>query len=173
MKKLLRNLITHGAALAIGFGLGIYLLPILTAPPSPDAATLEQAAASASFKGEFTRDLKGSDFVHWGEGSISLSGDKIVHMGTSMNSHIGQDVSFAGWAGALSGAMVTAQLLLGYTLWDFMNKRTLLRDLGYGDLEDEIQRRVTEGTAQSPIDVLGEVLENAVRHIRNKLGILF
>lgn len=94
-------------------------------------------------------------------------------MGTSMNSYIGQDVSFAGWAGALSGAMVTAQLLLGYTLWDFMNKRTLLRDLGYGDLEDEIQRRVTEGTAQSPIDVLGEVLENAVRHIRNKLGILF
>ena len=80
-------------------------------------------------------------------------------------------MSFAGWAGALSGAMVTAQLLLGYTLGDFMSKKTLLRDLGYGDLEDEIQRRVTEGTAQSPFDVIAEVAENAVRHIRTRLGV--
>ncbi|KAL7562918.1 hypothetical protein ACA910_000287 [Epithemia clementina (nom. ined.)] len=81
----------------------------------------------------------------------------------------GQDVAFAGWAGALAGAMVTAQELLGYTLWDFMNKKTLLRDLGCGDLEDRIQQRVREGTAASPLEVMAEVLGNAVRHVQRHL----
>jgi all-trans-retinol 13,14-reductase len=82
----------------------------------------------------------------------------------------GQDVAFAGWAGALAGAMVTAQQLLGYTLLDFMKKRTLLRDLGNGDLEDAIQRRVQESTAASPLDVLLEVFGNAVRHVRRQVN---
>ena len=79
----------------------------------------------------------------------------------------GQDVAFAGWAGALAGAMVTAQRLLGYTLWDFINKKTLLRDLGNGELEDSLQQRVQEGTAATPFDVLLEVIGNAIRHIRD------
>jgi all-trans-retinol 13,14-reductase len=77
----------------------------------------------------------------------------------------GQDVSFAGWAGALSGAMVTAQKLLGYTLFDFMNKKTLMRDLGAGDVEDMIQRKVEEGTPSSPLETAAEIWENAMRHI--------
>ena len=81
----------------------------------------------------------------------------------------GQDVSFAGWAGALSGAMVTAQKLLGYTLFDFMNKRTLMRDLGAGDVEDMIQLKVKEGTPASPIETMGEIFENAVRHVKTRL----
>jgi hypothetical protein len=72
---------THGLALLIGFGLGVYLLPILTAPPSPDRATLEEMAQAAEFRGELTRNLRGSDFLHWGEGTISLSSAKIVHEG--------------------------------------------------------------------------------------------
>jgi len=72
---------THGAALAIGFALGIYLLPILTAPPSPDAAVLEEKAQAALFSAEFTRDLKGSDFAHWGEGKVSVTPAEIVHEG--------------------------------------------------------------------------------------------
>ncbi|MEM8957052.1 MAG: DM13 domain-containing protein [Pseudomonadota bacterium] len=72
---------THGVALAVGFALGVYLLPILTAPPSPDSAMLEQSAEGAVYSAELTRDLPGSDFLHWGEGTISLSPERIVHEG--------------------------------------------------------------------------------------------
>ena len=72
---------THLAALAIGFALGVYFLPILTAPEGPDKAMLAETAATAQFKAEFKRDLKGSDFLHWGEGKVSLTPRKIVHEG--------------------------------------------------------------------------------------------
>ncbi len=72
---------THCVALAIGFALGIYFLPILTAPPPPAAALLEQSAENAMFSGTFTRDLEDSDFAHWGEGTISLTATQIVHAG--------------------------------------------------------------------------------------------
>ena len=75
-------LITHGMALAIGFGLGVYFLPILTAPPSPDSAELRQMAEGAEYSASFTRDLPGSDFLHWGEGTVSLSAERIVHEGS-------------------------------------------------------------------------------------------
>jgi all-trans-retinol 13,14-reductase len=82
----------------------------------------------------------------------------------------GQDVSFAGWAGALTGAMVTTQKLLGYTLFDFMSKKTLMRDLGGGDVEDLIQSKVAAGVASTPLEVFLEVVSNARRHIAKKLG---
>lgn len=81
MGKLLLLLITHGGALAIGFAAGIYFLPILTAPPSPDAAVLEASAEEAMFSAVLTRDLRGSDRLHWGEGEISLTPTQIVHQG--------------------------------------------------------------------------------------------
>lgn len=74
-------LVSHGGMLAVGFALGVYFLPILTAPKGPDAALLAEASRSAEYQAALTRDLKGSDFLHWGEGSISLSQDKIVHTG--------------------------------------------------------------------------------------------
>lgn len=77
----IRRLITHGVVFLAGIALGIYLLPILTAPPSPDAAMLEEQAKSAEFQTTLTRDLAGSDFLHWGEGTISLSATQIVHEG--------------------------------------------------------------------------------------------
>ncbi|MEM0978329.1 MAG: DM13 domain-containing protein [Pseudomonadota bacterium] len=81
MKKLLILLVTHGGALVLGFGLGVYFLPILTAERSPDAAVLSQSAETAEFSATLTRDLPGSDFVHWGEGTISVSQTQIVHQG--------------------------------------------------------------------------------------------
>ena len=81
MRRFLILIVTHAAMLAAGFALGVYLLPILTAPKAPDMALLEAGAQDAEFTAEFTRDLKGSDFLHWGEGSISLSPTQIVHMG--------------------------------------------------------------------------------------------
>lgn len=72
---------THLAALAIGFALGIYALPILIAPPAPSAADVAAQAASASFKGQFRRDLKDSDALHWGEGTVSVSRTAIALAG--------------------------------------------------------------------------------------------
>lgn len=65
--------LSHLVVLALGFGLGVYLLPILSAPPAPTAADLRQAAQSRLFSATFRRDLKGSDAFHWGEGQLTLS----------------------------------------------------------------------------------------------------
>lgn len=74
-------LVTHATTLAVGFALGVYFLPILTAPDSPDKVMLESTAKDALFTTTFTRDLKGSDFLHWGEGKLSITPSKIVHDG--------------------------------------------------------------------------------------------
>jgi len=74
-------LATHAAALGVGFALGIYALPILTAPAAPAASAVTAAAAGAEFKGEFRRDLKDSDFLHWGEGSVTVGRGAVTLMG--------------------------------------------------------------------------------------------
>ncbi len=73
LKRLALLAVTHAAALGVGVALGIYLLPILTAPPGPSAADVQSAAAGATFTAAFRRDQKGSDFLHWGEGTVSVS----------------------------------------------------------------------------------------------------
>ena len=72
---------THGLMLVIGFAAGIYLLPILIAPPGPDAAVLAETARAATYTADFKRDLRGSDFLHWGEGTVSVSATQISHQG--------------------------------------------------------------------------------------------
>jgi len=78
LKRTLLLAATHFAALAVGFGLGVYLLPILIAPEGPSTKDVRQAAASAKFTGTFRRDQKGSDFLHWGEGTVSVSARAIA-----------------------------------------------------------------------------------------------
>jgi hypothetical protein len=75
-------LVTHGGMLVVGFVLGIYFLPILTEPEAPDEAALKASSQSALYSSDFSRELKGSDFLHWGEGTVSINADKITHMGT-------------------------------------------------------------------------------------------
>ena len=72
---------THVVVLVIGIGLGIYLLPILIAPKGPDSAKLASTAETALYSAEFARDLMGSDFLHWGEGTVSVTPSKIGHEG--------------------------------------------------------------------------------------------
>jgi hypothetical protein len=81
MVRWLVLLVTHLLTLAAGFALGVYMLPILTAPPSPDRAALQQASQGAMFKTRFVRDLKGSDFFHWGEGEVRISANRIAFEG--------------------------------------------------------------------------------------------
>lgn len=81
MAKNLLLVVSHLGVAALGFGLGVYTLPILMAPDSPDiedVVVLEQAAA---YTGEFRRDLADSDFLHWGEGVVYLSPESIVFKG--------------------------------------------------------------------------------------------
>jgi hypothetical protein len=81
MKRILLLLVTHIAAGAIGFALGIYVLPILTAPPPPAASEVQAVAMSAQYKGEFRRDLKDSDALHWGEGIVAVSRTAVALQG--------------------------------------------------------------------------------------------
>ena len=74
-------LTSHALALLAGFGAGIYALPILTAPEGPSTAQVAQAAADGVYSGEFRRDLKDSDPLHWGEGTVSVSAQQIVFTG--------------------------------------------------------------------------------------------
>jgi hypothetical protein len=71
--KTLLLIASHLTVLALGFGLGIYMLPILIAPTAPSGADVATQAASARYVGTFRRDLKDSDALHWGEGKVSIS----------------------------------------------------------------------------------------------------
>ena len=71
-------LASHAMALAAGFALGIYLLPILTAPAAPTAAEVQAKSAGSRFSGQFRRDLKDSAPLHWGEGTLTVTAQHIV-----------------------------------------------------------------------------------------------
>ena len=81
MKKFLLLIISHVAVGAIGFAGGIYMLPILIAPPAPAEAEVLEIASQAQFTSEFRRDLAGSDALHWGEGIVSVSRSAVSLMG--------------------------------------------------------------------------------------------
>jgi len=72
LSKILLLLASHAAVGAAGFAAGIYALPILIAPSAPSAAEVRAAAEQATFKGEFRRNLAGSDALHWGEGAVAV-----------------------------------------------------------------------------------------------------
>ncbi len=74
-------LVSHVAALGIGFAAGIYTLPILIATKGPDQQVVTGAASAALYKGRFERNLKGSDRLHWGEGDVFILRDGVVHSG--------------------------------------------------------------------------------------------
>lgn len=80
-RKPLLLVASHLVALAAGFALGIYLLPILTAPPALTHDAAVAAAGQATYTGTFRRDLRDSDFLHWGEGTVSVGPRNIVLVG--------------------------------------------------------------------------------------------
>ena len=72
---------THLAACGIGFALGIYLLPILIAPASPEVDEVLSVARGSQFTAEFRCDLEDSDALHWGEGKLYVGPDSIAFNG--------------------------------------------------------------------------------------------
>lgn len=81
MKKAVLLAASHLMVLVLGFALGIYLLPILTAPMTPSAAIVQAIAGKSEFSGQFRRDIQGSDLLHWGEGEVSVGKQAIALMG--------------------------------------------------------------------------------------------
>ena len=81
MFRLIVYLFSHGIAMAAGFALGVYLLPIITAPDGPSDAEVASIAQQAMFSAQFRKDLPGSDFLHWGEGDISISARRVSFNG--------------------------------------------------------------------------------------------
>ena len=82
MKKIFLLLATHSFVLIFGFALGIYLLPILTAPESVEISKINEYEKKSLYQTEFIRDLKGSDPWHWGEAKVSISNNMITVNGS-------------------------------------------------------------------------------------------
>jgi Electron transfer DM13 len=81
MKKALLLLASHALVALAGFAAGVYLLPILIAPPAPEVAVVSELASKARFTAQFRRDLTGSDALHWGEGTVSVGPEAVSLMG--------------------------------------------------------------------------------------------
>lgn len=73
---------SHLFVLAVGFGLGVYLLPILTAPKSLEISKIDNLQKEALYKTEFIKDLRGSDLLHWGEAEVTISNQIITVKGS-------------------------------------------------------------------------------------------
>ena len=67
---------------AVGFGLGVHFLPLLTADPGLDQVAAQALATSAEWRGSFVRDQPGLDALHWGDGTIMMNANIIWLDGT-------------------------------------------------------------------------------------------
>ena len=79
-KRWLNNfflIISHSVIGVVGFTLGTYTLPILTAPEKPAKEIIDTVIDKAIYKAVFVKQLKGSDFFHWGQGQYRFH-NKIV-----------------------------------------------------------------------------------------------
>ena len=81
MGRWIVRLITHATAALIGFAAGVYLLPVLTAPPAPSERAVQAVSVEASFSDTFQRDLEGSGWLHWGEGTVWINLKRIAFLG--------------------------------------------------------------------------------------------
>ena len=73
-KSLIIGIVLGGAAaLPLGFALGVYYLPILVASEGASQEVVAAAKSQATIQANFRRDLKGSDGLHWGEGTLHLT----------------------------------------------------------------------------------------------------
>jgi hypothetical protein len=68
---------SHAAVLAAGFALGVYFLPILSAPRSPAPSEVRAAVGEPRFTARFERGLAGSDALHWAQGEVRIGAQAI------------------------------------------------------------------------------------------------
>lgn len=75
-------MVTHLSVGGVGVALGMYLLPILIAPPSPTESEITKISSQAQYSATFKKELKDSDTFHWGEGQVSITSDFITLAGS-------------------------------------------------------------------------------------------
>lgn len=81
IRTLIILIVTHVSVGIVGIGVGIYVLPILIAPPAPNDSEIKAMSSQVQYSAEFRRDLKDSDAFHWGEGKVSIGSEFITLMG--------------------------------------------------------------------------------------------
>lgn len=81
IRTLILLIATHCGVGVLGFGAGIYFLPILIAPAAPSMSEITTASSEAKYEAIFKRDLADSDTFHWGEGKISIGSKFITFAG--------------------------------------------------------------------------------------------
>ena len=74
-------MIIFSFGLIVGFVLGIYFLPILVADAPVEATIIEAEQSKAKKQAVLMRDLEGSDGLHWGEGTLLFSDERVTLMG--------------------------------------------------------------------------------------------
>ena len=58
---------------SLGIGLGIYILPILTAQPNAAESEVTRVEQQALYATHFSKDQSGSDALHWAEGKLYVA----------------------------------------------------------------------------------------------------
>lgn len=74
-------LVSHILFAVAGFAAGIYALPILIQPDSPDVSVVSNSSEGVLYRGMFERNRTDSDFLHWGEGDLWVTEDTIAFKG--------------------------------------------------------------------------------------------
>ncbi|MCH9690732.1 MAG: DM13 domain-containing protein [Gammaproteobacteria bacterium] len=78
IRKAIALISSHIVVGIAGFALGIYTLPIITAPEAPSTSQIAKMADTTKYRGVFRKNLKDSDTFHWGEGQVFVSNDAIA-----------------------------------------------------------------------------------------------
>ncbi len=81
MSLSIKSVITHSAALVIGFAAGVYTLPLLIAPDAPTEQQLAAASTNVQYTTQFNKQRQDSDVFHWGKGEVSITDRQIVFKG--------------------------------------------------------------------------------------------
>ena len=81
MKNAILLVVSHVCVLAAGLALGLYALPILTAPIAPSLAVPSSATRQTICNVVSRRDLKVSTHLHWGQGTVNVGSKSIAFTG--------------------------------------------------------------------------------------------
>ncbi len=65
----------------IGTGLGVYLLPILTAQENATLSEITNVQKQAKYVGKFVPNQQGSDPLHWVDGELFVTDNEIAFKG--------------------------------------------------------------------------------------------
>ncbi|WP_047426640.1 DM13 domain-containing protein [Acinetobacter sp. neg1] len=72
---------SHLVIFVIGVGLGVYLLPILTAQENATLSEITNVQKQAKYEGKFVPNQQGSDPLHWVEGELFVTDNEIAFKG--------------------------------------------------------------------------------------------